>query len=37
MALVAHFDLECKQIDITNTFLNASVEELEEPIYCDLP
>jgi hypothetical protein len=37
MAMMARFDLECKQLDITNAFLNASLDQLEESILCELP
>jgi hypothetical protein len=37
MAIMAKFDLECKQLDITNAFLNASMEELPHKVQCELP
>ena len=37
MAMIAKFDLEVKQFDVVNAFLNATFEKDTPPIYCDLP
>jgi len=37
MALMAHYDLECEQLDITNAFINASLEAQESKTLCELP
>lgn len=37
MALVAKFDLEAKQFDVVNAFLNAVFDEGAPPVYCELP
>jgi transposase InsO family protein len=36
MAIAAKFDLEIKQFDVRNAFLNADLEEHEE-VYCEMP
>lgn len=36
MAIMAYFDLECKQFDVAQAFLNAS-REGREPVVCELP
>ena len=37
MAICAKYDLECKQFDVVNAFLNASVNKKDGEIYCNLP
>lgn len=36
LALMAYFDLEAEQIDISNAFLNATLD-MESPVYCTAP
>jgi hypothetical protein len=36
-ALAAHFDLEMKQFDVVNAFVNAKREKTSSPVYCHLP
>jgi hypothetical protein len=37
IALAAYFDLEIKQFDIKNAYLNTKLDEQGAPIYCELP
>ena len=37
MALAAQFDLEVKQYDVVNAFVNAERDERSAPVYCYLP
>jgi hypothetical protein len=36
-ALVAYFELEMKQFDVVNAFVNAKRDKAKSPVYCHLP
>ena len=37
MAIAAKFDLECKQYDVTNAFLNSAIDRSKGRVFCKLP
>jgi uncharacterized lipoprotein YmbA len=37
MAIVAYFDLEAKQYDVVNAFINAQRDPESAPVTCHLP